>query len=65
MKNIFTILALTISFSMNAQFWFQGASGAAIQTTNATASGYASTAMGYDTTASDYCSKEIGHNTKI
>ena len=40
MKNIFTFLALTIGFSMNAQdFWFQGTAPYAIQTTYATASG--------------------------
>ena len=40
MKNIFTILALTIVFNVNAQdLWYQGTSTDAIQTANATASG--------------------------
>ena len=61
MKNIFTILALTIGFSMNAQpFWFQGAGSGAIQTNYATASGYASTAIGRGTTASGDFSTAMG-----
>ena len=63
MKKLFTILALTIGFSMNAQFWFQGAGVQGIQTANATASGDYSTAMGRLTTASgDYCTA-MGRNT--
>jgi len=64
MKNIFTILALTIGFSMNAQdFWFQGTGFEAIQTSFATAGGYVSTAMGYYTQASGYVSTAMGYNT--
>ena len=65
MKNIFTILALTIGFSVNAQdFWFQGTGADAIQTANATASGLYSTAMGYYTTASGYASTAMGRYTE-
>ena len=65
MKKIFTILALTIVFSVNAQdFWFQGTLSTAIQTANATASEYYSTAMGYKTTASGEYSTAIGKGTK-
>tara|TARA_B110000483_G_scaffold226161_1_gene286514 strand:- start:396 stop:1856 length:1461 start_codon:yes stop_codon:yes gene_type:complete len=60
MKKIFTILALTIGFSVNAQFWSQGTVSTAIQTANAKASAEYSTAMGYYTTASDYGSLVIG-----
>jgi hypothetical protein len=65
MKNIFTIIALTVLFSMNAQdFWFQGTGSNAIQTTNATASGTSSTAMGVGTTASgNFGSTAMGENT--
>ena len=64
MKNIFTIIALTISFSMNAQtFWFQGTGQNAIQTYNTTASGTASTAMGNGTTASGTASTAMGNGT--
>ena len=52
MKHFFTLLALTIGFSMNAQdFWFSGDGTDAIQTANATASAFASTAMGLYTEA--------------
>ena len=58
MKHLFTLLALTISFSMNAQnFWFAGTAIDAIQTANATASGGSSTAMGSYTKASGIISK--------
>ena len=63
MKKLLTLLALTISFSMNAQFWFQGTGSIAIQTHNATASGYFSTAMGYGTTASGDFSTAMGFGT--
>ncbi|MDB4215892.1 tail fiber domain-containing protein [bacterium] len=64
MKKIFTILALTIVFSVNAQdFWFQGTLSTAIQTGNATASGDYSTAMGAYTTASGDYSTAMGYNT--
>jgi len=64
MKKIFTILALTIVFSVNAQdLWFQGTSTDAIQTANATASGNYSTAMGRLTTASGESSTAMGYET--
>jgi len=65
MKNIFTIIALTVLFSMNAQdFWFQGTGYNAIQTTNATASGSYSTAMGVGTRAiGNFGSTAMGENT--
>jgi hypothetical protein len=64
MKNIFTILALTIGFSMNAQFWFQGTGSGAIQTNYATGSGNVSTAMGAVTTASGWYSTAMGAYTQ-
>ena len=64
MKKIFTILALTIGFSMNAQFWNQGIGGGAIQTNFATANEDYSTAMGYYTTASGYASTAMGFFTQ-
>ena len=63
MKHLFTLLALTIGFSMNAQYWFAGTPPYAIQTADATASGYASTAMGKSTTASGYASTAMGRET--
>ena len=64
MKKIFTIIALTVLFSMNAQtFWFQGTDSNAIQTANATASGTYSTAMGSLTTASGDASTAMGSLT--
>ena len=64
MKKIFTILALTIVFNVNAQgHWFQGIIPTAIQTLNATASGDFSTAMGYLTTASADYSTAMGAET--
>jgi len=53
MKKIFTILALTIVFNVNAQ----------ISTIGTNDSGYASTAMGYETTASGNYSTAMGRNT--
>ena len=64
MKNIFTILALTIVFSVNAQIWFEGAGPDAIQTSNANASGDYSTAMGQFTTASGDYSTAMGNYTE-
>ena len=46
MKKIFTLLALTISFSMNAQ-WEHNTDSWGIQSSTNNASGYYSTAMGY------------------
>ena len=63
MKNIFTILALTIGFSMNAQFWFQGIGGGAIQTNFAWANEDKATAMGAFTTASGSASTAMGNGT--
>ena len=63
MKNIFTLLALTIGFSMNAQFWFQGTAPEAIRTRYATASGDNSIAMGNGTVASGFSSTAMGRNT--
>ena len=47
MKNIYTLLALTISFSINAQWEFNSNGGWAIQTNFSTASDYASFAIGH------------------
>ena len=64
MKKIFTILALTIVFNVNAQdLWYQGTSTDAIQTANATASGDLSIAMGRYTEASGYASTSMGNLT--
>ena len=64
MKKLFTIIALTVLFSMNAQtFWFQGTGSNAIRTINATASGVESTAMGITTTASGDYSTAMGEST--
>jgi len=64
MKHLFTLLALTIGFNVNAQdFWFQGTSTDAIQTANAKASGAFSTAMGSSKLASGWYSTAMGDNT--
>ena len=64
MKKLFTIIALTVLFSMNAQtFWFQGTGSNAIHTINATASGDTSTAMGANTEASGNYSTAMGYET--
>ena len=67
MKNIYTLLALTISFSMNAQVSTNSTSPTAIYASamgNGTiASGNESTAMGYDTTASGEASTAMGYST--
>ena len=60
MKKLFTLLALTITFSMNAQCWECNSNGSGIQSVTSNASGYFSTAMGILTTASDYASLVIG-----
>ena len=69
MKKILTLLALTISFSMNAQM-SDNSSGTSATGTNAvamgqgtTASGSRSTAMGYNTTASGSRSTAMGDST--
>ena len=53
MKKIYTLLALTISFSINAQ----------VSTVNTTASGYTSTAIGNSTIASGDRSTAMGNST--
>jgi len=53
MGKIYTLLALTISFGMNAQ----------VSTNNTIASGNYSTAMGRETTASGYVSTAMGRTT--
>ncbi len=69
MKKLFTLLALTIGFSMNAQM-SDNSSGTTASGTAATAMGYlttasgtASTAMGYSTTASGDVSTSMGYST--
>ena len=64
MKKIFTLLALTISFSMNAQ-WEHNTDSWGIQSSTNNASGYYSTAMGVVTTASGYILQQWEkHNSK-
>ena len=62
MKKPFTLLALTITFSMNAQ-WSYNSNGTGIQRSTNNASGYYSTAMGYSTTASAQSSTAMGRST--
>ena len=65
MKKIVTLLALTISFSMNAQMDDNSANNntagryAVAMGSSTTASGYASTAMGWGTTAVGVLAQEI------
>ena len=54
MKKKYTLLALTISFGMNAQ----------VSTVGTTASGLASTAMGENTEASGSFSTAMGYDTE-
>ena len=67
MKKIFTILALTIGFSMNAQVSTNNTSPTGVYASamgnGTTASGNESTAMGYDTTASAEASTAMGYST--
>ena len=67
MKKLFTLLALTISFSMNAQVSTNNVSTTGIYASamgnGTTASGNESTAMGYDTTASAEASTAMGYST--
>ena len=67
MKKLFTLLALTISFSMNAQVSTNSTSPtgtyASAMGNGTTASGNESTAMGYDTTASGEASTAMGYST--
>jgi hypothetical protein len=62
MKKLFTLLALTISFSMNAQ-WSYNSNGSGIQSPSNDAGGYRSTAIGSSTTASGNYSTTTGRNT--
>ena len=62
MKKLFTLLALTISFSMNAQ-WSYGSGSMGIQSSGNNASGQRSTAMGESTTASGNTSTAMGSVT--
>ena len=74
MKKLFTLLAFTVSFSINAQWSINGTSIHTFMSTasgsfntamgdGSTASGYSSTAMGYETTASGYYSTAMGGGT--
>ena len=69
MKKLFTFLALTISFSMNAQMDDNSANNntagsyAVAMGYQTTASGTVSTAMGSITTASGYASTAMGYST--
>ena len=67
MKKLYTLLALTISFSMNAQVSTNSTSPtgtyASAMGNGTTASGNESTAMGYDTTASGEASTAMGYST--
>jgi len=67
MKKIFTLLVLTIGFSMNAQVSTNSTSPTGIYASamgnSTTASGNESTAMGYDTTASGEASTAMGYST--
>ena len=62
MKKLFTLLALTITFSMNAQ-WSYNSNGSGIQSSSNNASGYQSTAMGGGTTASGSRSTAMGEGS--
>ena len=62
MKQVTTILAILVGFTMNAQ-WFYGSGG--VQQMICTASGNESTAMGVSTTASDYASLTVGHYNSV
>ena len=68
MKKIFTLLALTITFSMNAQISTLNTSNSGTNASaigeNTTASGVLSTAMGYFTIASGWGSTAMGNGTK-
>ena len=68
MKKLFTLLALTISFSMNAQmsdnsYGTTAGSNAVAMGYETTASGSYSTAMGYQITASGTGSTAMGRGT--
>ena len=67
MKKLLTLLALTITFSMNAQVSTNSTSPTGIYASamgnGTTASGNESTAMGYDTTASGEASTAMGYGS--
>ena len=69
MKKLYTLLALTITFSMNAQMEDNSANNntagtdAVAMGNGTTASGWYSTAMGQVTTASEYYSTAMGYST--
>ena len=67
MKKLFTLLALTIGFSMNAQVSTNNTSPTGVYASamgnGTTASGNESTAMGYSTTASAEASTAMGYST--
>ena len=67
MKKLYTLLALTITFSMNAQVSTNSTSPTGVYASamgnGTTASGNESTAMGYDTTASGEASTAMGYKT--
>ena len=69
MKKILTLLALTITFSMNAQVSTNSTSPTGVYASamgnGTTASGNESTAMGYDTTASGEASTAMGYLSLI
>ena len=60
MKKLFTLLALTISFSMNAQM-SDNSSGTSAAGTNAVAMGAGTQAIGYASTAMGAGSDASGH----
>ena len=62
MKKLFTLLALTITFNMNAQWGYPGGNWA-IQAQNSTATGSYAVAMGNSTTASGNYSTSMGYET--
>jgi hypothetical protein len=62
MKQVTTILAILVGFTMNGQWYYNGNT-TGVQTGTCTASGTASTAMGYQTTASGSYSTAMGKNT--
>jgi len=63
MKQVTTILAILVGFTMNAQ-WFYGFGPDGVQTISGNASGSHSTAMGLSTTASGSGSTAMGEGTK-
>jgi hypothetical protein len=62
MKQVTTILAILVGFTMNAQ-WFYGFGPDGVQTMFGNASGSYSTAMGFSTYASGSSSTAMGHST--